>query len=126
MIIAQVSHHVTLEINIRNEWEHLSGLFARVVRAGYLFAGVFVSAADALLFSRAPPGTSESSPSDKRCHSWSPETVNREPGKSIDEVSLKEQTHPAVLLLTSGKHYHKCLNSLEMSTGTKMLYNRDY
>lgn len=53
-------------------------VFLRVCgQVGYLFAGVFVSAGDAPLSSHAPPGTSESSPWDTPCHSWSPETVNR-------------------------------------------------
>ena len=58
--------------------------------AGYLFAGVFVSAADALLASLAPPGTSESSPSDTPCHNWSPETVENK-HQEIQNLEVKSQ-----------------------------------
>lgn len=63
-------------------------LSAFLCQVGYLFAGVFVSAADALLSSHAPPGTSESSPLDTPCHSWSPKTVDTNTRKSTDGVKL--------------------------------------
>ena len=68
--------------------------FVGAYQVGYLFAGVFGSAADALLSSHAPPGTSGSAPLDTPGHSWSPETVDRE---STDEVSHRNR-HNLLLL----------------------------